>query len=233
MKYLLIATYINIFATINVAQALERTIKDIFIPTKQETQEAERREGSLEQSLSSFYRVAERSNLAIRAIVRIAGINLRANNFHKEAIEIEQLWERFDGQLVDIALNKRDIGWFEPLSDTLAIIYEIMEQKLGFEMCHALRLDDLKTINFGLYVAFRPCIYGFDEFYKHLADDPKYRALLPVISYWSSVISCSVATHGLGYFFICSPIGWAIERVVEKRIAPRVTPKLYDMACTV
>lgn len=232
MKNILIALYLNIFLTTNVAQAFERPVKFVFNPTTQEMKQVENQVQDLEKSLNSFYRVAERSNLAIRAIVKIAAINLRANNFYKEAIEIEELWGRFDGQLVDIALNKRDIGWFEPLSDTLAIIYEIIEQKLGFEMCHALRLDDLKTINFGLHVAFRPCIYGFDEFYKHMADDPKYRALLPVISYWATVISCTVATHAIGYFFVCSPIGWAIERVVENRIAPKITFKLYQLACS-
>lgn len=232
MKNVLIAIYINIFAASSVGHAFERSRKTIFVPTKPEMEYAEEQSPNLERGLNSFYQVADRSNTAIRAIVKIAAINLRANNFHKEAIEIENLWQTHDGQLVEIALNQRDIGWFEPISDTLAVIYEIIEQKLGFDMCHALRLDDLKTINYGLYVAFRPCIYGFDEFYKHMANDPKYRALLPVISYWATVISCSVATQGIGYFFVCSPIGWAIERVVEKRVAPKVTPKLYEMACS-
>lgn len=181
--------------------------------------------------IENYYDLAVLSNSAIRNIVKVASLELRRRKHREVAEEIEAVWRFYDKRLIDIALDNRDIGWFEPISDALALIYDLTEQRLGFDVCHALRIDDLKTINFGLRVAFRPCFYGYEEYFKHMAKDPKYRALLPVLSYWTVVIGCSYATYGIGYVFICSPAGYIIEKVVENRIAPKATKKLYDLAC--
>ena len=182
--------------------------------------------------IETYYDLARISNDAISNIVKLSAHQLKRRGHKETAAEIEAIWRYYDGRLIDIAVMGRDIGWFEPISDALALMYELTEQKLGFNVCHTLRLDDLKTINFGLRVAFRPCYYGLDEYLKHLAKDPKYRGLLPVISYWTVVIGCSYATYGIGYPFICSPAGYVIERFVENRIAPKAATKLFELACT-
>jgi len=181
--------------------------------------------------IESYYDLAVTSNTAIRNIVKLSARQLRKNGDHYTAKQVEAIWREYDGMLIDLAFNTRDIGWFEPISDALSLIYELTEAKLGFDVCHALRLDDIKTINHGLRVAFRPCYYGYDEYFKHMAKDPKYRALLPVLSYWTIVIGCSYATYGIGYVVICSPAGYIIEKVVENRVAPKATEKLYKLAC--
>jgi hypothetical protein len=181
--------------------------------------------------IDNYYDLAVLSNSAIRNIVKVASLHLKRKHYYEEAKEIETLWRYYDKRLIDIATFSRDIGWFDPISDALALIYELTELRLGFEVCHALRLDDLKTINHGLRVAFRPCFYGYEEYYKHMAKDPKYRALLPVVSYWTVVIGCSYATYGIGYAVICSPAGFVVEKVVQNKIAPKAVDKLYNLAC--
>lgn len=185
-----------------------------------------------EKIFSSFYSIADHSNLAIRNIIKLAAKNMKRKGFNSQAKAIEEGWEKYDGQLIDIALNRRDIGDFEPISEYLAIAYEMMEATLGLEICYVLRLTDIKTINHGLRVCFRPCQFGYDNFYEHLVHDEKYRGLGPVIAYWSVVIGCSIGTYGIGYFFICSPIGMAVEFGVDRYVAPKAAPKLYNMACT-
>lgn len=181
--------------------------------------------------INTYYDLARLSNDAITNIVKLSALKLKRAGHKETADEIEAIWRYYNGRIIDLAVFNRDIGWFEPISDALALIYDLTEQRLGFDVCHALRIDDLKTINFGLRVAFRPCYYGHDEYLKHLAKDPKYRALLPVLSYWTVVIGCSYATYGIGYPFICSPAAYVIEKVVQNRIAPKVADKLYNLAC--
>lgn len=233
MKKILIALYINTFACAAIDyDSYHKEIHGNQNHTQNQIEEVYKRDTYLISEFDSFYDIANQSNLAIRNIVKLAAKNMWRRGYLQESRRIQEIWARHDGQLVDIALGTRDIGWFDPISNSLALIYELIEQSLGFEICHLLRLDDLKTINFGLRVAFRPCYYGYEEFYKHMADDPKYRALLPVIAYWATVIPCSVATYGIGYFFVCSPLGWLAERVMEVKIAPNLTQKLYNLACT-
>lgn len=182
--------------------------------------------------IENFYDLAVLSNDSIRNIVKLSALKLRKKGYPETASEVEAIWRHYDGRLIDIALGTRDIGWFDPISNALALIYELTEAKLGFDVCHALRIDDIKTINFALRVAFRPCYYGYDEYYKHMVIDPKYRGLIPVLSYWTVVIGCSYATYGIGYVIICSPAAYVIEKIVANRIAPVAVDKLYNIACT-
>lgn len=182
--------------------------------------------------VDDYYDLAVESNEAITNIVKLAAYKLRRHGDCETAGIIEAIWRHFDGRIIDLALGNRDIGWFDPISDALAMIYDLTEAKLGYDVCHMLRLDDLKTINYALRVAFRPCYYGYDEYYKHMVKDPKYRGLIPVLSYWTVVIGCSYATYGIGYVVICSPAGFMIEKVVQNRIAPKAVDKLYKAACS-
>ena len=200
---------------------------------KRQKEEADELIKKSEQIFSSFYSLADHSNLAIRNIIKLAVKNMRRRGYLKEARLVEDGWKNYDGNLVDIALKKRNIGDFEPISEYLAMAYEIMELTLGYDICWLLRLTDLKTINHGLRVCFRPCQFGYDNFYEHLVHDEKYRGLGPVVAYWSVVIGCSMGTYGIGYFFICSPIGLAVEVGVDRYVAPKMAPKLFNMACNI
>lgn len=220
MKNILIALYLNIFLTTNVAQAFLRHDKDV--------------EGKIYDTgfqIKDLEDLADASHHALSNIVGVASYELSRRGHFETAQMVEAIWRHTEIRFHDAVLLQRDIGWYEPISDALALIYDLTEQKLGYDLCHALRLDDIKTINHGLVVAFRPCFYGFEEYFKHLVEDPKYRGLLPVLSYWTIVIGCSYATYGIGYPFICSPTAYVVERIVRKRVAPKAVNQIYKTAC--
>lgn len=205
---------------------------------RDQRQSAEKAVARIEREMQTFEGLAYHSNASIRAILKIAVRNLKRRGYWSTANELERDWARFDGKLIELVeLNRgeigaRNIGDFEPLIEWLSEAYEKIESKLGYQLCVALRLSDLKTINHGLVVVFRPCHFGYDEFFKHFAtNDPKYRSLFPVVSYWTTVIGCSIGTYGIGYFFICSPAGMLVEFIVDKKVAPWLAPKLYNLAC--
>ena len=183
-----------------------------------------------EAALRNYTRLATRSNLAIRAIVKVAVLNLYRNNHIYEAQKMDAEWKALDGKLVK-AVETRNIGDFKPISDWLALAYEILEIKLGLSVCETLRLTDLKTLNFCLPVCFKPCFYGYNNFYDHFVADERYKGLAPVISYWATLITCDIASYNIGYFFVCSPVALVVERAVKNRVAPWAAPKLYDMVC--
>lgn len=183
---------------------------------------------------AGFVRLAERTTEALDAIFYIAKRNLRRKGEYALEKEIKNGWEFHRQTLITFALNMgqgRPIGDFEPVSEWLKIAYEKIEDALGVEVCRALRLSDIKTINHAVPVVFRPCQFGEAEFNYHFIHDDVYRGLFPVVIYWVSSITCSMATFGAGYFFICSPIAMLIEAGADRVIAPWLAPKLYSWAC--
>lgn len=201
--------------------------------THQEIEESKTLLKKVQPELQNLERLAVLSNTAIRSMVKIATTNLRKKGYVRKARQINREWKRLDGTLIKIARGERNIGDFEPLSNWLAVTYEAIEMKLGFENCQLLRLTDMKTFNFGLRVVFRPCLYGNDEFYLHFVRDYKYKGVAPVAAYWAVSLSCSIATYSVGWFFICSPIGILVENGVMYKLAPWAAPKVYAKACPV
>lgn len=200
------------------------------IYTTAQKKEAQTKTKAAEKGLRDIERAATQSNLALRAIFRIAVRNLKAKGYYADAYRMEAKWKSLDGKLIE-AVRNRSIGDFEPISDWLAVAYELLELKLGIDVCRTLRLTDLKTLNYCIKVCFKPCVYGYANFYDHFVADERYKGLAPVISYWTAVITCNIASYGAGYFFICSPIGMLVERAVLLRVGPWAAPKLYDWAC--
>lgn len=179
-----------------------------------------------------FRAMAEHGNRALSAIFKIGTLNLDRKGFHKEAEDLRNGWKQYDGELQRIvAKRNRDIGDFEPISKYLAAAYEILEYKLGYQLCYTLRLSDLKSLNYGLKEVFNPCPHTEKDFEDHFVHDAKYRGVAPVVTYWATIITCSIATYGAGYFFVCSPIGMATEWLMDKKIAPKIAPKIYSWAC--
>lgn len=176
--------------------------------------------------------LAGKTDRALGAIVRVGIINLKRRGYYAEASQLTVGWNRFSGELPRIVSNRnRNIGDFEPLSVWLALAYEVLEAKLGYQICYTLRLTDIKSINFTIPVVFSPCKYGLNEFQLHFVHDTKYRGLMPLVSYWITVIVCDVTTFGTGVFFICSPIGMLVELGFDRVIAPKLAPIIYDKAC--
>lgn len=175
--------------------------------------------------------MAERTDKALNGLFWVAIRNLKKHGHYSTAKKMEREWNEQRGKLYTFMRAGRDIGDFEPISLWLAAAYEVLEYTLGYEICRALRLSDIKTFNYTIPVVFSPCKHGFLEFEMHFVHDAKYRGLAPVVSYWVSVITCSVATYGAGYFFICSPIGMLVELGMDRWAAPWLAPKIYNLAC--
>ena len=230
MKYLILFITSLCFGVTNNQNFTE--IHGDFTYTEEQEVEAQHRIETVARRIDNVVDLSDWSNRALGSIIGIAVLNLRKNHYYKEADEIEKGWGLIDGRIVDIAKGRRDIGDFEPISEWLALAYEVIELALGYQTCSLLRITDIKTINFGLRVVLNPCKYGPVEFNKHFCGD-KYRGLGPVVAYWSVVTSCSIGTFGAGYFFVCSPLGWLIERGVNKVVAPKLSPRIYNRACSI
>jgi len=191
---------------------------------------------TIKKTMERVDEIGKKANLSLRAIFYIAELNLKRNGYHDLADEIKNEWGERDGKIYEIAKrieenDLRGIGDFKPLSEWLQKAYEKIEEKLGYQLCLALRLSDIKTINHGLYVLFNLCDFELKDFYEHFVNDGRYRGLLPVISYWSTIMACSIGTYGIGYFFICSPIGMLVELGVDKKVAPYLAPKIHNFFC--
>lgn len=192
---------------------------------------AGRRAETFRNEVQDLSRLAERTNSALDGIFKIAVKNLKRKGYDVEAEEIETGWKSWNGKLQVLTVSATDIGDFDPLSTWLATAYDKIEAALGYQLCYMLRISDLKTLNFTIPVVFSPCKYGQDEFTKHFVHDAKYRGLAPVVAYWVTTITCSIATFGAGYFFICSPIAMLVEFAVDKKVAPWLAPIIFEKAC--
>lgn len=204
--------------------------------TTAQKNQAEKRLAAVEKDFKGGDRVrmAERANTAMRAIFHIATLNLRRYGHYDTAREVESGWGALDGELIRMvkAGGTRNISDFAPWSEKLAVLYLIIEAKLGYKLCYTLRITDLATLIWTPTVVFHPCKYGETEFLLHFAaNDPRYRSFMPVVSYWITSITCSIATFGVGYFFVCSPLAMAVELGCEKVVAPRLGEFIFEKAC--
>lgn len=200
--------------------------------------EADKRVHALGREISEggFMTLAEKSEEALDGIFKISILNLKRHGYRELAREIKKEWDERRGTLILLSLGLdegyRPIGDFAPLSQWLAEVYERIEAALGLELCRLLRISDIKTLNYSLRVAFRPCFHGIIEFGYHMIHDDNYRGLLPVLTFWSVQITCSVATFGAGIIaFICSPIAMLCEAGMDRVVAPWLVPRLWILAC--
>lgn len=230
IKYVAILMTFTALCTANVDKKEWEEIHGNNIYTEKEKQEANKKVLAAETNLRSITKVATETNLAIRAIVKVSSLNLRRKGYYAEASQLESEWKQLDGKIVH-GLLTRSIGDFEPISEWLALSYEMLEAKLGLDLCETLRLTDIKTLNYCIKVCFQLCKYGYTNFYDHFVTDNRYKGLAPVVAYWTTVITCDIASYGAGYFFVCSPIGMLVERAVLIRVGPWLAPKVFDRTC--
>lgn len=202
-----------------------------------EENQASRRLESLERDFRSAKPevLAERVNFVMRGLFKIAVMNMRRRGHHEAAKEVEDGWRSMDGELQRIVAQKnRPITDWEPWSKKLAVLYLIIEMKLGYQLAYTLRITDLATFLWTPVVVFDACPYGYQEFFYHFAHDlnGKYRALFPTTAYWLSLIGCSIGTFSMGIVFpICSPISYLIELGADKWLAPKLAGPFYKAQC--
>lgn len=182
--------------------------------------------------------LAKQTDVALDGVFRIAVMNLKRHGYKQEAKEMQKEWAKHSGEVYRVvSASSRKITDFDPLSKYLAVAYMILEEKLGYDICRALRLSDIQTFNYTIPVVFHPCQYGEEEFTFHFVDDDPstpqpYRGFAPCLSYWLTVITCEVVTYGAGTFFVCGPIGMLVELGVKQVVAPFLASKIYDWSCS-
>ena len=182
------------------------------------------------QSMSSDYgreiesgRLRERTNMALDAMIRFAAFKLRLKGYPQTADKIIKEWEgQWSGYIERVG---RDIGDHKPLSEWIAQKYAVIELILGEDLCHALRLDDIKIINYGIPVVFS-CVdnVGEVEYGKH------FIPFSGTVIYWTSFFACVGGTWGTGFLW-CAPISWGCEFLTEKFVAPKLNHTVWNWSC--
>ncbi len=101
----------------------------------------------------------------------------------------------------------------------------MLELILGVEVCKALRLIDIKIINYAIPVVFK-CVDQVDEaeYERHFVPFCK------VVSFWVTFFSCVGFTYGTGFLY-CSPIAIGVEWIVGNHVAPRLNEGVWKRVC--
>lgn len=166
-------------------------------------------------------RLNVKANHAIQTLLRRGAYEMKLHGHYGVADFMMYEW----ATRYQYMLTSRDLGDHAPLSQWLAEKYEEMEFILGKDICHALRLDNIKIINFGIPVALF-CVDHVDavEYQKH------FQPLAGVVTYWSTFGVCIGATFGTGFLF-CTPIAMGTEWIMYNAIAPNLSPQIWTMVC--
>lgn len=126
---------------------------------------------------------------------------------------------------------QKDVGDHPPFSDWVEEWCQKIEATLGTRLFELLHLDDIRVINYCVVVVFQPCgdarfppivQWGAPEYKLHFVP------FAGTISYWIAWGVCTGATFGAGAIgLICSPIGEVCEMVIENRVAPPLSDRIY------
>lgn len=186
--------------------------------------------------------IAVKTDTALDRIVQRAVLMLSQNGQAALAVQKKSEWDaHFSGYLsASMPIGPLgDIGDHKPLVQWLANFYDIVEKTLGVDMCKKTHLSDIKTLNFTIPVVFHPCTFSMDavtidrehEYRKHFDEGDVYYGLVPVVTYWTADIACSVASQGGGAVWLCGPISGAAEFFMAKTVAYRLSDFVYEHAC--
>lgn len=122
----------------------------------------------------------------------------------------------------------------EELSQWLEDFYDKTELILGIDVCRALHISDLKTINCTVKIVIHACTFPMDsvpgsredEYRRHFAEGELYYGLIPVLTWWA----CEAGMMAAG-----APIPFvadAAEFAMAKFLAPRLSDFIFERACT-
>lgn len=171
-----------------------------------------------------FNEVVQKS---LNALIKTSITKLRKSGFKQEADQFEYEWRTdFSNALIDTSADV--IGDHQPLSLWLVGFYDKLQKRLGFTVCHFLRLDDIKVFNYGVPVMIHP-----DGYQGEVWDIVEYRNhFVPVsgaIVYWTSDEACTAATAGIASL-LCGEVGEVLRAATEKFISPTLSNYVYKKA---
>lgn len=190
---------------------------------------------------------------AFDAMWRLSARMLREHNRQDDAARLIKEWENYYSTIFGAGFAPMDMGDWVPYSQWTADWYATLEAQLGKDFLELSRLKDIWILNYSLPVVFYPkqgeawCTahlrqYPRDtcekEYARHFVgtkytSDP-YNTADPhagysgVVTFWSIWSACQIATHGTGWFVICTPAGTLGQIAVEKYVAPEISAKIWD-----
>jgi hypothetical protein len=166
----------------------------------------------------------KKTNIAMEAIFRLAVFKLRVTGHKKEADKIWKEWKgTYSGMVMRVG---RDLGDHAPLSTWIAATVSTIEFILGTQVCEWLHLDDLKIINFAIPVVFS-CIDNVDTLEYALHFIP----FSGVVGYWTAFGTCVGLTYGIGFMYVCGPIGMGAEYLITTFAAPLMSEGAHNLFC--
>lgn len=168
---------------------------------------------------------------ALHTLVKMAAWHLKDQGRSELAMRYEyEFNEQFLGYISRV-YDRHDIpDKYEPLSDWLRDFYNTLEFIFGEPFMRATRLFDIKVINNCIPVTF--CLFDIELALKnHEEYFPYFEALVGTVTYWVANGVCIGVTWGAGTFWLCTPIAWGAENVMEKFLAPRISEPSYNLFC--
>jgi hypothetical protein len=190
----------------------------------------------LKIALSDKVETAKKVDKVTENMIKLAVFSLKQKGYDQEAADIEQEYlDNYQNYTYLYAIGSVGaIGDHPPMWEWLDKVEKRLREKLGDFIMKVTRLEDLKTLNYGIPVVLQP---GGDERFDPMVLFTKkdysehFIPFSGVISYWITWGVCVGATFGAGAVtFICSPIGMLAERVVVTRVAPPLSDKIWDRA---
>lgn len=182
-----------------------------------------------------LHSVARRTDAALDLLVERASKKLDEAGDSEYAYFKHTEWKRqYSGTLTRL-MNARDIGDHptQELSVWLEDFYEHLEFVLGIEVCKALHLSDIKTINCTVKIVFYPCSFlmdsvageRIDEYRRNFAEGEVYYGLVPVLSFWA--VEIAMMAGGIPVPFVAG----GVEFMMGKFVAPKLSDAIFTRVC--
>jgi hypothetical protein len=210
---------------------------ELTLPAATNAAEAQGREGAIQQldmlsQSADLEKFRGQLGSALDAIIGTAVQNLRKEGFHEDARQIQSEWSQTYSLYFFSSYMVMDLGDHAPLVPWLAKVMNKIEKKIGRPIMQRTRIYDLKVINYGIPVTFTPggerktgLAWGQTEYGKH------FIPLAGVVTYWTSRIACKqLAANQPIVSMFCKTIAGIAEKIVVKRVAPRMSSSIYMQA---
>jgi len=220
-----------------------KQIKDelnISLPTHKPAERMDKKERkevilTLKEALENKVETAKKIDRASENMVKFASFLLKQQGKPQIAAEIEaEYLDNYQNYTYLYAIGAvSDIGDHPPMWEWLDKLEKKLRAELGDFIMEATRLSDLRTFNYAIPIVLQPA--GDERFdpptlISKLDYQQHFVPFAGALSYWVTWGVCVGATWGAGILFICAPVGMIVERVIETRVAPPLSDKIWDRA---
>lgn len=190
---------------------------------------------------------------AFTNMFKFAAGELERRGKHNMAERLLHEWESSYSYYVAGMLG--DVGDHQPVSAWISLWYAALSAELGDDFMEKSHLKDIWVLNLTLKVVFDPnqeaewcgeqmhkypadtCQAEYRRHFagtKYVSNDPYatdqylHHGFAGVVTYWLVWGACEFATSGTGWFLICTPAGTLAEVMIEKKVAPKASDRLWD-----